>query len=238
MRFVKSISLFVVYPLLTAVCGFALGFGCGHIFYDGKDTAEAAREEMQWQKEQAVRQEAEINAAIQKQAEPDVTQTQQPAEENILQEVAAISETLSVDTEYVLEETDIDDHSTVETVWRLPAKYVGMDREQFLEAMELYESFPPLSEQERGFVGLEVLSFSKDRVVVQMNYQYVKPSTSFYLAAKDHEVVVYLEDQETIYMYTGISLERLPETMQLQIMQMMWVEDEESLYDFLETYSS
>ena len=53
--------------------------------------------------------------------------------------------------------------------WKLPDKYVGMNREQFLEAMELYEAFPPLSEMERGFVSLEVLSFSRKRVVVQMN---------------------------------------------------------------------
>ena len=34
------------------------------------------------------------------------------------------------------------------------------------------------------------------------------------------------------------SLEDLPETLQLQIMDMLFVPDEETLYDFLETYSS
>ena len=69
----------------------------------------------------------------------------------------------------MLEETDILHHTVVETTQRLPDKYVGMNREEFLQAMDLYEAFPPLSEMERGFVNLEVLSFSRERVVVQMN---------------------------------------------------------------------
>lgn len=98
--------------------------------------------------------------------------------------------------------------------------------------------FPPLSEQERGFVGLEVLTFSRERVVVQMNYKFVQPSESFYLAVYDNEVVVYLEDMETIYIETHIPLDTLPEDLQQDIMGMMWMKDEETLYSFLENYSS
>lgn len=152
---------------------------------------------------------------------------------------AAVSEeTLCADTKYVLEETDILRNTTVETSWQIPHKYIGMNRERFLESMELYAANPPLSEVERGFVGLEVLSFSREKVVIRMDYRYVQPSESFYLAVKDHEVVVYLEDRSTLYINTGISLDHLPEKIQLQIMDMLFVPDEEELYDFLETYSS
>ena len=211
MKFVKSISLFVVYPLITAACGFALGLGCSHFYYKGKMTQNAAAQEILLGQEILARQQAE-KALEQMSLQMQETLSMSDADiSNETTEVAALKETLSVDTEYVLEEMDIDDHTSVETIWRLPSKYVGMDREQFLEAMELYEAFPPLTEQERGFVGLEVLSFSRDRVVIQMNYRYVQPGDSYYLAVKDHEVVVYLEDQETIYMYTGINLEQLPD---------------------------
>ncbi|MFQ9876164.1 hypothetical protein [Waltera sp.] len=74
-------------------------------------------------------------------------------------EAAASGETLCADTEYVLEEADIVRGTTVETSWKIPHKYIGMNRENFLESMELYAAHPPLSEIERGFVGLEVLSF-------------------------------------------------------------------------------
>ena len=158
--------------------------------------------------------------------------------EDELVQVSAVRETLAADTEYVLLETDILRKTEVETSWRLPGQYVGMDREQFLTAMENYGSFPPLSELERGFVNLEVVSFSRERVVVRMNYQYVQPGEGFYLAVQNHEVIVYLEDQETVYINTGIMLESLPEDLQLEIMDMLYMEEEKNLYNFLETYSS
>ena len=87
-------------------------------------------------------------------------------------------------------------------------------------------------------MGLDVLSFSRERVVVQMNYKFVQPSSSFYLAVYDNRVVVYLEDMETVYIETDIRLDSLPEQLQRNIIEMMWIENEEKLYDFLENYSS
>ena len=151
--------------------------------------------------------------------------------------VTVSEETLCADTEYVLKETDILRNTSVETSWQIPHKYIGMTRERFLETMNLYAEHPPLSELERGFVGLEVLSFSREKVVVRMDYRYLQPSDGFYLAVFDNEVVVYLEDRSTIYINTGIALDSLPEKIQMQVMDMLSIPDEETLYDFLETYS-
>ena len=71
-----------------------------------------------------------------------------------------------------------------------------------------------------------------------MNYRYVQPSLSFYLVAYDNEVLVYLDDLETVYIETHIRLDSLPEELQKKIIYKMWLEDEEALYDFLENYSS
>ena len=49
---------------------------------------------------------------------------------------------------------------------------------------------------------------------------------------------MYLEDMETVYINTGIAPDSLPEDMQMELMQMIWIENEESLYHFLENYSS
>lgn len=152
--------------------------------------------------------------------------------------VTMSEETLCADTEYVLKETDILRNTSVETSWQIPHKYIGMTRERFLETMNLYAEHPPLSELERGFVGLEVLSFSREKVVVRMDYRYLQPSDGFYLAVRDNEVVVYLEDRSTIYINTGIALDSLPEKIQMQVMDMLSIPDEKTLYDFLETYSS
>lgn len=221
MKFVKRISYFFVIPVLFLSLGIFLGVWGIQFFYPG-----------QWQ---------DMNEKVQ--PLPDSVEDAELSGETVDEvtesvAVAVSGETLCADTEYVLEETDIVRGTTVETSWKIPHKYIGMNRENFLETMELYAAHPPLSEVERGFVGLEVLSFSREKVVVRMDYRYVQPSESFYLAVTDNEVVVYLEDRSTVYINTGISLEELPEQVQLQIMDMLFVPDEETLYDFLETYSS
>ena len=208
MKVVKGIGLFLI--------GLWIGVKVTHFFYPGEQDLEMKTEQVT---------EGENLESVSG-GEPTVTQ------------VSTSMETLSVDTEYVLEETDIVSGSVVETAWRLPDKYIGLNREQFLKAMENYEMFPPLSELERGFVSLEVLSFSRERVVVQMNYQYIQPGSSYYLAVRNHEVVVYLEDLETVYINTGIMLDSLPSDIQMELMQTIWVEEEEKLYNFLEAYSS
>lgn len=153
-------------------------------------------------------------------------------------QVISIPETVNAETEYILREKDLLNGSEVETSEELPDMYIGMNREQFVAAMESYEAAPPLSEKERGFVSLDVLSFAPSRVVVQMNYRYVQPSKSFYLVAINDLIVVYKEDRETVYQYTNIRLSQLPERLQQEIIGVMYIADEERLYDFLENYTS
>lgn len=152
--------------------------------------------------------------------------------------VFSIQETLNAETDYILREKDLLSGSEMEIIEDIPDMYIGMNREQFLSAMENYEAAPPLSEKERGFVSLEVLSFAPSRVVVQMNYRYVQPTESFYVMAVNDLIVVYLEDRQTVYQYTNIRLSELPQELQQKIIGVMHVADEESLYDFLENYTS
>lgn len=264
MKFVKGISLFFIYPVFLLCLGFYAGVRSSHFLYPGErlyaeipplespilleEEPESVTPERTFSETGTLVSDggAADLAALEKDwtgafAARENDRTGDFAavrEDGSALTAAAVSETLNVETEYVLEERDMAGNTTVETTWRLPDRYVGMNREQFLQAMEVYEAAPPLSELERGFVGLEVLSFSRERVVVQMNYRYVLPSSSFYLAVYDNEVIVYLEDRETVYIETGISLEDLPEDLQRDVIQMLRVEDEEALYDFLEAYSS
>lgn len=227
MKVVKGISIFFLCLALLGL-GFFLGVKTMNFFYPGDQSKE--------------------NAHIrQNQTESSVGETTSSVSEVLDAEtiaygearaVASVTETLCVDTEYVIMEVDVLDETTEQSTFKLPDKYVGMDREQFIEAMEVYESNPPLSELERGFVDLEVLSFSREKVVVQMNYKFVQPSNSFYLAVYDGRVVVYLEDKCTIYIQTDIMLEDLPDELQEEIIGMMFIVGEEELYDFLESYSS
>ena len=217
MKFVKGISLFFLYPCMTFFAGIYLGAEAERYFYPSRP-----------------------DLLITEAKPEDFTGTEgfSETEETAWQAAAEEEEVLTSDTEYVVEEYDTRRGTAVETVLKVPDKYLGMDRDSFEEAMELYALSPPLSERERGFVGLEVRSFSRSRVVVRMNYLYVEPTRGFYLKVEDNNIVVYCDDKQTVYMYTTISALKLPQAQQSQIVNGIYMEDEEALYSFLETYSS
>lgn len=230
MKLVKGIGLFFVYPIFLIGIGFVGGIYCMNFFYPG------------YMENQNITTK-QINEISDLSLAEDMhnyveTSEQEETENEVVQEAIAIIEKITADTDYVLEETDVIKNSIVETTWQIPERYIGMDREQFIQAMEEYESNPPLSELERGFVSLEVMIFSAEKVVVQMNYEYMQPSNSFYVTVQNNFVVVYLEDMESIYMYTDILLSDLPDEVQQEVIEVMYVEDEEQLYNFLESYSS
>lgn len=229
----KGISLFFIYPMIMVGIGFSAGILTMDFFYPY--TYPEEREE---EKEAVQDISEELTTVGEALPEAAAAESGMYSEDVAFIDAAMTEETLNADTEYVLREADLMRDTMVETVKRIPGEYMGMNRKQFVESMEDYEAYPPLSELERGFVSLEIISFSAERVTVQMNYLYVQPSESFYLAVRDNEVIVLLEDKETVFINTGIMLTSLPEAVQLEIIQMLWVENEEDLYDFLEHYSS
>jgi len=60
----------------------------------------------------------------------------------------------------------------------------------------------------------------------------------FYLFPLNGYIVVYLSDKTTVYEYTNISMEHLPENVQTEIENGKGISSEEELYGFLENYSS
>lgn len=153
-------------------------------------------------------------------------------------EVSAKEDKLNADTVYIVAERDMDTGNVVETSSRIPQKYIGMNREQLIENLLDYQANPPLSELERGFVSAELVSFSAGQVEVQMNYQYVQPTGSFYIVAYDNYVVVMLEDKKTVFLDTVIKVTDLPAQIQQDVMMGLFIPNEESLYDFLENHTS
>ena len=145
---------------------------------------------------------------------------------------------LDADSVYIVEEVDLRTQTSETFERSVPEKFLGMNRKEFLEAMEEFELSPPLSELERGFVSLSVEAFSGSEVRVKMNYHYKEPPKSFFIRAENHYLVVYNEADETVYMHTAILLEELPDELQQRVIQTIYMEDEKTLYNFLESYSS
>ena len=60
----------------------------------------------------------------------------------------------------------------------------------------------------------------------------------YWIKEKDGYMIVYYGDGEKVYEYTSILIEELPEEIQEQIHQGIYVEAQSEVYGFLENYSS
>lgn len=151
--------------------------------------------------------------------------------------VLGVMDKVTCDTVYMVEELDKVSGKKIEQELDLPPKYIGFSRETLEEDLKQYELAPSLKDQEKGFVSLSLLSFSPEQIVIRKIYQNSELE-AFYLTAENNFVVVYKYDLETMYMKTDISLDHLPVDVQTDIINMKYVENEEALYNFLESYSS
>ena len=59
----------------------------------------------------------------------------------------------------------------------------------------------------------------------------------YYLLVEDHFIVVYEEDRQRLHMNTDILLTSLNDTLKAEIIQGKYIENEEELYNFLESSS-
>ncbi len=162
----------------------------------------------------------------------------EPEEEQVIEASVDEKPVVTADTLYLVETVDLSAGTVDEKEESIPFKYIGLDREGLLEELSFYDDNPPLTEQEMGFESIELTAFSKDRVAICKYYRPKKEDQRFYLMVADHFIVVYEEDRKTLYMNTDILLESLSDALQAEIIRGKYVESEEELYHFLESYSS
>ncbi len=212
MKFVKCISLFFIYPAAMFGLGFASNMAIQEFFYPG-----IHQEQESTQKDENL-------------------QKVQKADEPVLETGYLEEPVISADTNYVVLNYDAVTGETVETEEITPDKYIGLTRQKLEEELKEYGQSPSLTDLEKGFEYIELLSFSPARVVIRKSYE--KEEEGFFLINEDHYVVVYDKSLAHIYMNTGIRTEDLPQVLQDEIMRMKYIETENELYNFLESYSS
>lgn len=211
MKFVKRISLFFIYPLTMFAVGFGANMAIMEFFYPGEKVTrmEAADSLLPGEEEE----------------EPvEVAMRQEPI--------------MTADTSYVVQSYDVLSGQVQEAEELAPDKFMGLDRERLSEEIGEYNANPSLTDLERGFTFMELISFSPERVVVRKSYEIVDTEKGFFLLNENHYVVVYDYSLSHVYMNTDILVESLPENLQKEILNMKFVEDEKGLYNFLESYSS
>ncbi len=158
--------------------------------------------------------------------------------EQVIETAVEKASVITADTVYLIEEVNLSDGTIQEKEEEIPVKYIGLDREELLGELEAYERNPALSDLKLGFQNIELSSFSRDRVVVCKYYRPDPEEEGFYLMVADHFVIVYEKDKKTIHTNTDILLESLSEELQTEIIRGKYIENEQELYNFLESYSS
>lgn len=145
---------------------------------------------------------------------------------------------VKVNTDYVIESYDLNDYTLSINDEELPIEYIGLTRDELISVITDYCNYPSEKDMEAGFESMQLISFSEDKVVVRKSFKPQVLPEHFYLMAENHYVTVYYDDRKTIYMYTGIALDGLPENVKREIIGGKYVESVQELYGFLETYSS
>lgn len=141
-------------------------------------------------------------------------------------------------TNYTLEYYDSKNYSLREESLPIPADFIGLSREELIDYLKEYESSPSIEDVEGGFEKFEVVSFSSNSIILRKTYYPVERDYKYYLIAENNYVTVYYMDKTTVYSYTDIHLNNLPEKLQQEIAGGKYVLDMKELYDFLENYSS
>lgn len=152
--------------------------------------------------------------------------------------VTGQADTTTCDTEWVTLSVDLETNETLQEESAIPAKYIGMSREDLTEVLTSYELSPPLSELDKGLTSVELVSFSGERVVLKKTYYVQAREEGYVLVAERNYITVYYKDLQDIYLYTDIRLDILPVEIQQEIMAKKYIDSEEELYNFLESYSS
>lgn len=209
MKFIKRISLFLVGGGLLFLSGSYATLKLEQFFYPNRYE--------QQQKE---------------------TGTEPEEKEQVIEATVDDIPVITADTVYLIEKVNLSDGTIEETEEVVPVKYIGLDRESLVNELEAYDKNPALTDLEQGFETIELSGFSKDRVVICKYYRPEKEEEGFYLMVADHFVIVYKEDKKTIYMNTDILLENLSPALQEEIIKGKYMENEQELYNFLESYSS
>ena len=123
-----------------------------------------------------------------------------------------------------------------ETV-KAPASYVGKSRTEMISLLEKTMDDLPMEELEEGLENMELVSFSGERVVIRKKYGELLPY-KYCLYIENGAVTVYYSDKKTVYSYTDIQAENLPDNVRRELYGGMEIESLGALYDFLESYSS
>lgn len=152
--------------------------------------------------------------------------------------VSVTQDTLRENASYFLETYYLQSQTEEREELALPGFMVGIDRKELEAYLKGYMEDLPVNEYLKGLVSYEIISFSEDMVTVRKTYDETKVTNQFYVCRKGEFIVVYYSDLKTVYEYTEIPVNSLPEEIQQMVERGFYVKNAQELYSILEGYTS
>ena len=117
-------------------------------------------------------------------------------------------------------------------------EWIGLTRTELIDCLAKELSDMSLNEYQKGLVSSRLTSFSDEKLVVEKTYNSKAHPYEYYMIVYDNMLVVYYSDKKTVYEYTGIMVDDIPEKDQITLNHGMYIRDQEELYELLQSYSS
>lgn len=114
---------------------------------------------------------------------------------------------------------------------------LGCDKNGVQRYLDSYMKRLSLDEQEKGLKSFELVSYHDNVIYLRKTYQ-KQILTGYFAKSYNGTVVILNGDEKTVYEYTQIPINLLPEELQEDVTEGYYLEDEKELYNFLENYSS
>ncbi|WP_099467633.1 hypothetical protein [Konateibacter massiliensis] len=170
--------------------------------------------------------------------EEDSSQMEIEEEDLVIAADANKEQTVTNTTKYILEHYNSKEYTLNEETLPTPADFVGLTREELIDYLQEYEQAPSLEDKQLGFESFELVSFSKDQIVLRKSYHPYADNYKYYMVAENGYVTVYYIDKSTVYEYTNIVVDELPDELKEEVQNGKYISSLDDLYNFLENYSS
>lgn len=148
------------------------------------------------------------------------------------------SDKVTKSTTIIVESYDIDGALIERKEETANAELIGNNRLDMLLYANSYREQAPEQEKKEGLERMVLESFSPDSVTLVKYFGEPEEEQGYFIGVKDNAVIVYLQDRSQVYEYTNIELWTLPVEIQYELVEGIYVKNEQELFDFLQTYSS
>lgn len=179
----------------------------------------------------------QVSVNVEKEVDKQFQEFEEQQEQESL-EADAANDTLREDSIYQIQSFDSVTETTTTEYENLPSDMVGYTREDAESFCEKYMQNMSVDDFLAGLQGMNVISFSADRLTVRKIYDESKVAYRYYLIADQGEVVAYYGDKKTVYERTGIKTDDLSKEDRRALKNGIEVQDEQELFAILENYSS